>query len=66
MKTRRQSLHIVFRILAEVLPGVLEGRAAGQDVVDVIQDVRARVREQTDPTLVLAPVTAKNFSPITP
>ena len=66
MKIRWQLLHIILRIHDEVLPGVLEGRAAGQDVIDVIQDVRAGVREQTDAILILAPVAAESFRPIAP
>ena len=66
LKTRWQLLHIVLHVLSEVVPGVLEGWAAGQDVGDVIHGVRARVGEETDSTLVLAPVTTESFSPITP
>jgi hypothetical protein len=57
-------LHIVRSVLEEVVPGLVKGRAAGEDVVDVIHGVRAKVREKTNSSLVLGPVTANSFSPI--
>ena len=64
MKLKWELLHIVLSVLDEVVPGLVKGRAAGEDVVDVIQGVRARVREKTNSSLVLGPVNAKSFSPI--
>ena len=63
-KILREFLNIVSGELGKHVPGVLEGRAAGDDVGDVIDGIRAEVREKTDSSLVLGPVTAQGFSPI--
>ena len=60
----REFLDIVSGELGKHVPGVLEGRAAGEDVGDVIDGIRAEVREKTDSSLVLGPVTAQGFSPV--
>ena len=63
-KIFREFLNIVSGELGKHVPGVLEGRAAGDDVGDVINGIRAEVREKTDSSLVPRPVTAQGFSPI--
>ena len=44
--------------LGQHVPGVLEGRAAGDVVWDVIDRINAVIREKTESSLVLRPVTA--------
>ena len=44
--------------LGQHVPGVLEGRAAGDVVWDVIDGINAAIREKTESSLVLRPVTA--------
>ena len=62
-KIIREFLDIFSGKLGKHVPGVLEGRAAGEDVGDVIDGIRAEVREKTDSSLVLGPVTAHNSLP---
>ena len=60
----RELLNIVFGELGQPVPGVLKGWARGDDVGDVINSVRALVREKTDSSFVLRPVTAQGLSPV--
>ena len=46
-KIFREFLDIFSGKLGKHVPGVLEGRAAGEDVGDVIDGIRAEVREKT-------------------
>ena len=53
LETQMGASSQVLSVLDEVVPGLVKGRAAGEDVVDVIHGVRARVREKTNSSLFL-------------
>ena len=52
-KINWQLLNFVLCVLGEIVPGLFKGGAAGEDVLDVIHGVRARVREKTNSSLFL-------------